>query len=131
MPILDTTFLIDVLRGHERAVDLLARLEPKRDPLSISAVTLAEFHRGFGTVNVPDAVRARVVETVEGRIVHALDEQAARIAGEIEARAWRKGEPLDPEDAMIAATALSRGEALVTRRTTVFGRIEGLRLQTY
>lgn len=131
MPLLDTVFLIDVMRAREKAIELLAKLEAKPEPLAIAAVTLEEFHRGIATVDIPEERRARLAEVVESRVVLPVDRKAAKRAGEIEAALWKEGESLDPEDALIAGVALANDEALVTRRTKEFSRVEGLRLVGY
>lgn len=131
MVLLDATFLIDLMRGRERAVDLLERLESSNETLSISAVTLFEFFRGLESVDLPAAEKRRIAEIVAARAVHPLDASAAERAGRLDATLWGRGEPIDPEDACVAGTALRRDEELVTRKGREFGRVEGLRLRTY
>lgn len=131
MVLLDATFLIDLMRGRERAVDMLERLEAEGGPLSISAVTLFEFFRGLESVDLPLAEKRRVAEVVAARAVHPFDAAAAERAGQLDAVLWARGEPVDPEDACVAGTALRRDEELVTRKGREFGRVDGLRLRTY
>lgn len=131
MALADTTFLIDLMRGRERAIDMLERLEDAGEPIHVASVTLYEFHRGLETVDLPLAEKRRIVEAVEGRVVRALDADAAARAGQLDARLWSAGDALDPEDAMIAGIALARDEEVVTRRAKEFGRVPGLRLRTY
>lgn len=131
LALIDTMFLLDLMRGRERAVNMLDRLEDDDEPLSVSTVTLFEFFRGLGTVDLPDAEKKRIVDVVKGRVVHALDAEAAERAGGIDAQLWKQGEPIDPEDACIAGLALAHDEELVTRKGREFGRVNGLRLRTY
>ena len=131
MVIVDTTFLIDVMRGRERALDLLERLEKEGASIGMATTTLFEFFRGLATVNLKADEKRRIVEVVSGRPLHALDPKAAARAGEVDAQLWTQGEPIDPEDACIAGVALSRDEELVTRKAREFGRVPGLRLRTY
>lgn len=131
MALLDATFLIDLMRGRERAVDMLERLEAEGEALDLSAVTLFELFRGLDSVELPAAEKRRVAEAVLGRVVHPLDARVAQRAGGIDAQLWRAGEPIDPEDACVAGTALAHDRELVTRKGREFGRVEGLRLRTY
>lgn len=131
LPLIDTTFLLDLMRGRERALDMLERLEEAREPIHVTAVTLYEFHRGLETVDLPAAQKRRIADAVEGRVIRPLDAAAAARAGQLDARAWAAGEPLDPEDAMIAGAALVHDEEVVTRRAKEFARVPGLRLRTY
>lgn len=128
---IDTTFLIDLMQGRERAVALLEDLEQDNEPLALSTITLQEFTRGLHTTSLSPADKRRVAEVVQGRPLYPLDATAAQRAGELDAALWERGEPLDPEDAAIAGIALSRDEILVTRRAKEFGRVPGLRLRTY
>ncbi len=131
MVVLDTTFLIDLMRGRERAVNMLDKLEEEGAPLSIASITLFEFYRGLATLDLPAAEKKRIARIIRGRAIHPLDPAAAERAGGIDAALWDAGEPIDPEDACIAGIALSRDEELVTRRGRQFGRVEGLRMRTY
>lgn len=128
---MDAVFLIDLMRGRERAVDLLEKLEEEDEPVAVATTTLAEFFRGLATVDLSPAEKRRVADVVRGRPVLALDAAAAERAGLLDAELWARGEPLDPEDAAVAGVALSRDEVLVTRRAREFSRVEGLRLRTY
>lgn len=131
MPLADTLFLLDLMRGRERALDMLERLEDAGEPVHVTTMTLFEFERGLATLSLPAAEKRRVGEVVRGRVVHPLDADAARRAGEVDALLWDRGEPIDPEDACIAGVALARDLELVTRRGREFGRVPGLRLRTY
>lgn len=131
MVLIDTVFLIDLMRGRERAVDMLERLEDEEEPLCVATTTLAEFHRGLATVDMGAERKRRLVDAVTGRPILPLDAAAAERAGQLDAALWARGEPIDPEDAAIAGIALTRDEVLVTRRAREFGRVEGLRLRTY
>lgn len=131
MVLMDTTFLLDLMRGRERAVAMLEELEKEGATVALSTTTLAEFFRGLETVGLSVGEKRRVAEVVRSRPLLAFDAFAAERAGAIDAQLWARGEPIDPEDAAIAGVALSRDEVLVTRRAREFGRVEGLRLRTY
>ncbi|HVM45979.1 MAG TPA: PIN domain-containing protein [Candidatus Thermoplasmatota archaeon] len=128
---MDTTFLIDLMRGRERAVALLEELEKEDEPIALATTTLAEFYRGLATLALSAAEKRRVAEVVKGRPLLPLDAAAAERAGQLDAELWARGEPIDPEDGAVAGIALSRDHVLVTRRAREFGRVEGLRLRTY
>lgn len=131
MVLVDTTFLIDVMQGRERAVAMLEAIEDAGESIAVATTTLFEFHRGLETVSLSAAEKRRIVEAVTGRPVLPLDARAAQRAGEIDARLWANGEPIDPEDACIAGIALAHDRELVTRRAREFSRVAGLRLRTY
>ncbi|MEA3201714.1 MAG: tRNA(fMet)-specific endonuclease VapC [Thermoplasmata archaeon] len=131
MALADTLFLLDLMRGRERAVAMLEALEDEGEAILLAAPTLAEFHRGLGTLALPAAQQRRLVEAVHGRVVLPLDAAAARRAGEVDAQLWARGEAIDPEDAALAGIALTRDQVLVTRKARELGRVPGLRLRTY
>lgn len=131
MALADATFLIDILRGRERAVDLLERLEDEGDTLAVATTTLAELHRGLEAVPLSAAERRRIADVVAARPLHPLDARAAERAGRLDAELWARGEPIDPEDAAVAGIALTRDLVLVTRKAREFSRVDGLRLRTY
>lgn len=131
MVLADTMFLLDLMRGRERALDMLERLEDAREPIHVSTLTLFEFSRGLATVSLAATERKRVADIVASRVVHPFDGAAAARAGEVDALLWERGEAIDPEDACIAGVALSRDLELVTRKGREFGRVPGLRLRTY
>ena len=131
MALMDTTFLLDLMRGRERAVDLLERIEDEGAAIAIATTTLAEFTRGLQTTSLPAAEKRRVADVVRGRPILPFDAPAAERAGELDAALWARGEAIDPEDAAVAGIALARDEVLLTRRAREFGRVDGLRLRTY
>ena len=131
MALMDTTFLIDLMSGRERAVDLLDELAREDEPIAIATTTLQEFYRGLSTIGLTPAQMRNVADVTKGRPVLPLDAAAAERAGQIDAELWARGEPIDPEDAAVAGIALANDEVLLTRRAREFGRVAGLRLRTY
>ncbi|HWG91500.1 MAG TPA: PIN domain-containing protein [Candidatus Thermoplasmatota archaeon] len=131
MALLDSTFLIDLMRGRDRAVNLLEQLDKNGEPLVVSTVTLMELQRGVAALGLAPEEQRRIVDVVQSRVVQPLDAPAALRAGEIDAALWARGEPIDPEEAMIAGTALTLDQELVARSGRGYGRVPGLRLRTY
>ena len=117
MIVLDTTVLIDVLRGHRPALDYLRSLD---EPPACSEVTRVEVLRGL---------RHRERDAAEGLMRamrwSAVDEQIARRAGAL-GRAWRRSHSLATTDLIIAATAQELGGELATSNTRHFPMFPGL-----
>ena len=118
MILLDTTVLIDALRGHRPALDYLKSLE---EPPACSELTRVEVLRG---VRRPerDATEAlmRSLRWV------GVDEQIARRAG-ILGRTWHRSHALSTVDLVIAATAQELGAKLATSNTRHFPMFAGLK----
>jgi len=115
--VLDTTVLIDVLRGHRPALDYLSSLD---EPPACSEITRVEVMRGL---------RHPERDAAEGLMRSmrwtAVDEQIARRAGAL-GRTWRRSHSLATADLIIAATAAELGVELATSNTRHFPMFPGL-----
>jgi tRNA(fMet)-specific endonuclease VapC len=60
-----------------------------------------------------------------------FDSAAASIYGKVRATLERKGEPIGPNDMLIAAHALSLGLVLVSDNLGEFKRVRGLKLENW
>ena len=103
-------------------LDTSVLIEPPADlpatEAAISAMTIAELHKGVLLADDPDqrAGRLRRLATVEATFnALAFDHDAARVFGRYMAEAKRGGHGLAVRDAIIAATAESRGLHVYTR----------------
>jgi len=118
MIVLDTTVLIDLLRGNPAALDYLRSLT---DVPACSEVTRVEVMRGIRH-RERDATEA-LMRTVRWI---GVDEQVARRAGTL-GRTWRRSHLIATADLIIAATAQELGADLATSNTRHFPMFAGLR----
>jgi predicted nucleic acid-binding protein len=125
---LDTSFLIDVLRGHRGAAIKAELLDAESETLTIPAPVLAEFLDGAQFTG--GIYLARALQLVGGRDVVPFDKECALLAGQLRGDRRRDGDSLSMLDAMIASTALRHHSILVTGDRG-FGRIPGLAVETY
>ncbi len=106
--LVDTDILIDHLRGARR-------FDPGPAEVSVSVVTRAELYAGRDAAeSVVDQLLATLLEIDVDR---AIAERAGRLRRTV-------GIPLP--DALVAATALEHGLALLTRNARRFARVSGL-----
>ncbi len=104
--VLDTSVVIDLLRGSQEGVALL---EPAREPLMISTVTIHEVYSGMrpGEEEVTDAMLSSFVTL-----------PFSPLEAELTGAWWRdyrsKGTTLGFQDLAIAAAAVIRGLPLLT-----------------
>ncbi len=116
--LLDTSVLIDVLRGSETAVEWLTGLDEV--PLC-SEVTRAEILRG-----VRSAERGATERLLQAMRWVSIDEQVSRTAGELGREHRRAHADLDVADLLIAATALIADAQVATANVRHFPMFPGL-----
>jgi predicted nucleic acid-binding protein len=107
--LLDTTVLIDVLRGRGTAVARLRALRASGDLPCTSAINVEEVVRGLRGAEEVEAERL-----FAGLIEAPLGLAEGRRAGEWRRRYARRGTTLSQADCLIAAAALSVGARLAT-----------------
>jgi predicted nucleic acid-binding protein len=115
--VLDTTVLIDLLRGHVPARTYLMSLE---EPPACSEVSRVELMRG-----IRSRERTAAEQLMRALRWISLDEEIARRAG-ILGRTWRRSHALTTPDLVIAATAEGLGAQLSTSNVRHFPMFEGL-----
>jgi len=125
--IFDTTALIALERGSSNLDELLRGRE--QDSFGISVISAAELLHGVHRAD-SEARRLRRQAFVEKLIeifpTYPFDLGAARIYARIWASLAARGLRIGSHDLLIASTAISRGDTLVTANARDFGRIEGL-----
>lgn len=107
--LLDTTVVIDVLRGRPRAIERLRALRETGDAPYVCAVNVEETARGLRPDEAPDAARL-----FAGLRVAQLGESEGWQAG-----TWRRdfaarGLTLSQADCLVAAASLGIGGRLAT-----------------
>lgn len=127
--ILDTTFLIDVLKGVPTAAKKAEQLDKINMPALTTSVTVFELWQGVHDASKKE--KERVLELLKGYGLYPLDFESAQYAGEIFDTLCRHGLEIDTEDCMIAGIARAHNEPVLTRNVAHFSRISGLRVEKY
>jgi predicted nucleic acid-binding protein len=107
--LLDTTVVIDLLRGRAEAVQRLRALREAGDRPCICAVNVEETVRGLRPAESEPASRL-----FRGLRVVPLGEREGRQAGEWRREHAARGHTLAQADCLVAAAALSVGGRLAT-----------------
>lgn len=128
--ILDTTFLIDVLRGDESVEGLLSDC-PGDGPQKVSAITAMELAEGIHLADRSERERDAVRSLLSDVRTVPFSTDCAMEAGQISATLISSGQQIETADIQIAATALVHDESVITRNTTHFERIEGVSVIAY
>jgi len=128
---LDSTFLIDILRGKPQAISFLQ--EKQSTPLFTSEVNVFELVEGAYASEEKIQVRLEKVFGLLSRMtVLPLDRKAALKAGELCSRLSREGKTIGEIDCLIAGIALSNGiSTILTENKSHFDRIKEIKVISY
>ncbi len=127
----DTSFIVDLLRGDERAEQLLGIVEREGRPQKVSAVTVLELYEGVARSGTPGEKRTEIIDVLETKHVVGADRAVTRKAGKLSGRLIDEGRRIEREDCVVAATALLADEPVVTRNVDHFERVPELDVRTY
>lgn len=124
---LDTNIVIAMTRLDHAVIK---RIRPvPLDAIAISAVVMAELQFGVEKSQRKKETRERLEAAIRGIRIAPFDAAAAAAYGSIRARLAAIGQPIGPNDLLIAATALSRGATILTRNQREFLRVPDLRVE--
>jgi tRNA(fMet)-specific endonuclease VapC len=129
---LDTSALIDVLRGDESVLRETDRLEKAGQLPVLSTVALFEVLSGVEYAG--SRVERVRLETLITRLrIEPFDQESARHAAELRGEFLRSDRSPGAPDVMIAGQAIARGHVLITRdrRLAKVASAFGLRVITY
>ena len=119
--LLDTTVVVDCLRGRPRAIGGVGQLKLRGDDPFICAVTVEEVTRVIRPNEDED-----LVAFLEGMLVAPLGIPEGRLAGYWKRSLAKRGRTISQTDALIAAAAVGVEARLATGNPKDFSRIKGL-----
>jgi tRNA(fMet)-specific endonuclease VapC len=126
---LDTNVAIHVITA--RPPQLSEKFNRLAEQLCISTVTLAELHYG-AEKSARRADNLKAIEHFAARLdLLPFTARAAAHYGQIRVELERAGTPIGAHDLLIGAHARSEGLVVVTRNLREFGRISGLRTESW
>jgi predicted nucleic acid-binding protein len=120
--LVDTSVLVDHLRGNHAARDALAEAVARGDRLAASVVVKVEILAGMRPEE--ECLTRRLLDAVEW---FPVTDPIAERAGELANRFLRSHPGVDPVDYIIAATATLHDAALWTRNVRHFPMFPDLR----
>lgn len=124
--LLDTSVIIDYLRGKKDAVELLNTTEGQ---FFSSYVCLAEIYEGIHRVSnreEKEEVATNFFASLSG--IYGIDWEIAKKFGEIRANLKRRGKVIEDLGILLAATCLVHNLTFITFNQKHFSRIGDLRL---
>jgi tRNA(fMet)-specific endonuclease VapC len=129
--LVDTAFLVDVMRNDVGAVGKARELADGNVPVLVGAPSIFELYVGVGLSVRSSDERQKVLEVLRSLSQLPLDPQSATRAGVIYAQRAREGTKMDPEDAMLAGIAVENHQPLLTRNRKHFSGIHDLKVEGY
>lgn len=128
--IVDTTFVIDLLKGDSAATAKAFALEKRGELLATTTISVFEVWQGLGKKTLREQFE-KTLNFLNSINCLPFDFDSAIEAGEIERQLRESGQKIDPEDCMIAGVAIIHHERLLTRNVKHFARIKGIEMETY
>ena len=110
--LLDTTVLIDHLRGRQQVVELVTGLAEAGNELGVCSINVVELYSGLS-----DKHRIAAEKLIDSLEYWDAAKETAKMAGSYRYDFARKGFALTTTDALVAAIAIEHGATLVTANT--------------
>lgn len=129
--IVDTTLLVDLLRGDEEARKVVEKMEAEGTMLWVPTPAVFELYEGVERADRPEGERKKVEAVLDAYTVLSFETRHAARAGQISGRLMRRGEMVDPIDAQVAGIALEERASVLTRNRKHFERVPELAVATY
>lgn len=132
MYLLDTNILSEFVRKTPNVglTEALKRIAP--ETLSTSCICVMELRHGAIRTQSSGTLWGRIESQILKRVsVLEIRTEDAILAGDLLAHLWSKGKPIETEDVLIGASALSRGFTVVTHNVNHFRRIPGLKVEDW
>ena len=130
MPVLDSSFIVDLLRGNEEALQKLVELEAEHIPLSTTEINVLELYRGAYLSLKTHQNLEKIKEILECFQVLELDESVYEVFASLSASLLSKGRAIGAFDELIAAIILCHDGKIITRDSH-FKEVPGLEVIIY
>jgi len=127
MTVLDTDFLVSLLRGDLDAADLADQIVSPKTTI----INAFELYYGAMRSKRQEASLSEVSSLLESIDVLGLEKIDALKAAEVQAELMNEGKPVNVLDTLIAGIVLANNEEILTRNTDHFSRIPGLRWRSW
>ena len=131
MVCLDTSFVIDLIRGKSSVESVVKKLDEESNTICIAAVTVMELVKGAYLSDNYSVEKEKIDRILSSFVILEFGKDEASLAGKIEVELIKKGGIIEIADIMIAATAIKNEEVLVTKNKKHFERIKELKIESY
>ena len=127
----DTTLLIDFLRGKEKAIQIISKLDKK--PIYTTEINVFELITGVYISKQETKRHLEKLFALISRInILPLDRKSSIKAGEIAGTLIKEGKRIEATDCLIAGIALANGiNQIITANKSHYERIKGIKIISY
>ena len=108
--LLDTTTIIDHLRGDEKVNFCLEEIGTRGDIAGCCCINITETYTGM-----KDKEKEKTDKFIESLYYFGVTKEIAKLAGKLKQKYVKKGNTLATTDVIIAATAIAYGLVLITK----------------
>ncbi len=130
MPVLDSSFIVDLLRENESALKKLAEMETEYIPFSTTEVNVLELYRGAYLSMKTHQNLEKIKKILECFQILELEESVYEVFASLSANLLSNGKSIGAFDELIAAITLCHNEKIVTRDNH-FKKVPGLEVTYY
>ena len=113
--LLDTTTIIDHLRGNKKVNSRLEEIGQRGDIAGCCCINIAETYAGMR-----EKEKEKTDRFIESLYYFKVTKEVAKLAGELRKKYAKKGKTLATSDVIIAATAINYGLTLITKNIKHF-----------
>lgn len=132
MYLLDTNVLSHLVRKRANPALLRRLREQPAEALFTSCICAMELRHGAVRRDDQGVLWRGIEREILARVqVLGVGMEEALLAGDVMAYLWSMGKPIDVEDVLIGATALSHRLTVVTENLAHFQRIPNLRVESW
>lgn len=132
--IVDTSFIIDLMNGKEKAIKKLAELEQNdNNTVTVTPITAFELHYGALKYHDTESEKESIQKTLDELSIRKLPfgwsqgNQTAEIMHELE----NDGNAIEFEDVTIAAVARDTNQKVITANPEHFEKVDGVEVESY
>ena len=108
--LLDTTTIIDHLRGDKKVNFYLEEIGTRGDIVGCCCINITETYTGM-----KDKEKEKTDKFIESLYYFGVTKEIAKLAGKLKQKYGKKGKTLATSDVIIAATAIAYGLILITK----------------
>ena len=113
--LLDTTTIIDHLRGDKKINSYLIEIGNRGDIVGCCCINVTETYTGM-----KDKEKEKTDKFIESLYYFGVTKEIAKLAGKLKQKYVKKGKTIATTDVIIAATAIAYGLILITKNVKYY-----------